>query len=224
MNYGFSSIFAPERSLSNDMSRDLYIARQGMDLGVLTEGDARALLKAGFLRADDLYWAEGMADWHPLGELEASPQTAATAAGKSADLWRAAKRKVTSATTTLGNEAAGLTRKLKSIAGAGGKQLSDSTRRALEDFTPQIQKLVAERMIAAPLQASRRAMQDDAFMRKLFGAVHDCLPKPVRRFVPESVFVLFCMERRDLLIRPAEEPSAPETSSGTNEARREETR
>ena len=204
------------------MSPHLHIARQGIDLGVLTEGDARALLKTGFLRADDLCWAEGMVDWRPLGELEASPQTTTTAAGKSADLWRAAKRKVTSATTIFGNEAAGLTRKLRSMAGAGGKQLSDSTRRALEDFMPQIQRLVAERMIAAPLQASRRAIQDDAFMRKLFGAVHDCLPKPVRRFVPESVFVLFCMERRDLLIHPADKPSAPETSSGTNKARRED--
>jgi hypothetical protein len=37
-------------------------------------------------------------------------------------------------------------------------------------------------------------------MRKTFGAVYDCLPKPVYRFVSEAAFIEFCMARRRKLL------------------------
>lgn len=179
------------------MSEQLHIARQGLELGCLSEDDARALLKAGFLRPDDLYRTEGMAEWRPLGKLGVAVPTVA---GKGAEALRVARQKLTSAATSMGDGAACLSRKLRSITGAGRQQLTESTRRALEDFTPQIRKIIAERIIVATLEAGKKAVHNEAFMRLVFSAAHDCLPRPVRRFVPESVFVQFCMERRAALV------------------------
>jgi hypothetical protein len=50
------------------------------------------------------------------------------------------------------------------------------------------------------LTRAQAAMRDDEFMRKLFGATYDCLPKPVYRFVKEEAFIQFCMERRGKLL------------------------
>lgn len=45
-------------------------------------------------------------------------------------------------------------------------------------------------------------VQDDEFMRKTFGAVYDCLPKPVCRFIGEERFIAFCLEHRRRLVAP----------------------
>jgi hypothetical protein len=43
---------------------------------------------------------------------------------------------------------------------------------------------------------AQAALRDDEFMRKVFGATYDCLPRPVRRFMTEPAFIQFCLERR----------------------------
>jgi hypothetical protein len=52
------------------------------------------------------------------------------------------------------------------------------------------------------------AIRDEAVLRKVFGALYDCLPAPVRRFVPEGAFVNFCMDHRLRLFANAVAPVA----------------
>ena len=189
----------------------LHICRSDMDLGVLSGGDARALLKTGFLRPDDLYWTKGLAEWRPLGELAITPPAVTS---KGAQVLLAARGKVTSAATTVGDGATSLGRKLKSFAGAGKQQLTRSTRRVLDDCLPQIRETLTERVVVAALEAGKRAVHDDAVMRVVFGTAYDCLPRPVRRFVPESAFIQFCLERRTSLIRPPNRVAAPFDATG----------
>ena len=44
------------------------------------------------------------------------------------------------------------------------------------------------------------ALRDDELLRKVFGAVYDTLPKPVRRFVGEETFIEFCFKHRQRLL------------------------
>ncbi|MFN7560863.1 MAG: RDD family protein [Prosthecobacter sp.] len=44
-----------------------HIARGGQQIGTFTEEEIRAGLAAGRFQAGDLCWAEGMADWRPVG-------------------------------------------------------------------------------------------------------------------------------------------------------------
>lgn len=46
-----------------------HIGRAGKQLGVYPEETVRTMLQQGELRADDLGWCEGQADWQPLGQL-----------------------------------------------------------------------------------------------------------------------------------------------------------
>lgn len=177
------------------MSRRLHIAREGIELGVLAEKEADELLGAGFLLPTDLYWTDGMRDWKPLDEL--GPQPGRGNAGK---LLGQAKQTVSTARRTLAHGAASIVQKVKSVAITGRGQIADSKRRVLEDFTPQIQRLVSKQLMGKTLVRAQAAVHDDDFMRKTFGAVYDCLPKPVHRFVSEQDFLKFCMERRRILL------------------------
>lgn len=174
------------------MSRELYIARGVTELGPLTEKEVRELLREGFLLPADLFWSRGMPDWEELGNLafEASRSRGAAA------LVASAKQKVSSASKAATIQASKLTRKLKSLAGRGRSRLTDSTSHLLDPFTPQIQKLVSRELVRQSLTRVQAAVQEDEFMRKVFGATYDCLPKPVYRFVTEKAFIQFCMERR----------------------------
>lgn len=75
-------------------------------------------------------------------------------------------------------------------------------------FVPQIRKLVSSQLVMQSVARIEVAIHDDDFMRKLFGATYDCLPKSVYRFASEEVFIQFCMERRKELLTPppADEP------------------
>ncbi|MBE2286703.1 MAG: RDD family protein [Prosthecobacter sp.] len=44
-----------------------HVAKNGAQLGQLSEEDIQQRLQRGELSADDLCWAEGMTDWQPLG-------------------------------------------------------------------------------------------------------------------------------------------------------------
>jgi hypothetical protein len=70
----------------------------------------------------------------------------------------------------------------------------------LAAFTPQIQRLVSSQLVKHSVARVQAAVQDDALLRKLFGAVYDCLPKPLYRFVKEEAFIQYCMERRKQLL------------------------
>jgi hypothetical protein len=71
--------------------------------------------------------------------------------------------------------------------------------RMLNDYLPRLR----ERAVTG-LQALQRpvesALRDEVFLRKLFGAVYDSLPRPVLRFVNEPQFIEFCLKHRQKLL------------------------
>jgi hypothetical protein len=172
----------------------LHILRDGQELGTLADTDARELLEAGFLRPTDEFWVEQPDQRQALAilleqDLENRPN------------WLArAKASVTTAGQTVQTQAANITGKLSSIVRSQQAAVTASATLALEGYLPQLRKMVNERLgkMLAPTQS---ALRDEVFLRKLFGAVYDCLPKPVGRFVTEIGFVEFCLKHRNRLLR-----------------------
>lgn len=174
------------------MIREFYIARGVTELGPLTQNEVRELLRDGFLLPADLYWEAGMAKWAELHEFD----SAQPPAPKGAALDAFAERKISSVGKSAAARAADLTRKLQSLVGRGQNRLSSATGGVLDSFSPQIQKLVARQLVQQSVVRVQEAVHDDEFMRKFFGAIYDCLPKPVYRFVTEQAFIRYCMKRR----------------------------
>lgn len=48
------------------------VSREGKELGVYSAAEAIRMLKEGALLPTDFYWHEGMTDWAPLAQLQAS--------------------------------------------------------------------------------------------------------------------------------------------------------
>jgi hypothetical protein len=48
------------------------VSRDGRELGVYSAAEAIRMLKEGALLPTDFYWHEGMTDWAPLAQLQAS--------------------------------------------------------------------------------------------------------------------------------------------------------
>lgn len=48
------------------------VSREGRELGVYSAAEAIRMLKEGALLLTDFYWHEGMTDWAPLAQLQAS--------------------------------------------------------------------------------------------------------------------------------------------------------
>jgi hypothetical protein len=178
------------------MQRKFHIARDDDELTALSESEVRDLLREGFLLPSDVYRTEGMKDWEALREFDAKREHPTD----SVPLMELARQKASATGRAAANQASRLTQKLKSLAARGHSQLADSTSRLLEPFTPQIQKLVEHQLVKQSVTRVQAAVRDDEFMRKLFGATYDCLPKPVYRFVKEEAFIQFCMERRQRIL------------------------
>lgn len=178
------------------MLRKIYIARGEAELGILTDAETVELLRAGFLLSTDHYWTGGMPDWKSLAEFKPEPE----GENRPAALMKLAKQTVKSAGEAAVSRAAQLTSRLKSVTGSGRSQLSAATNQMLDSFTPQIQKVVSNQLVGHSLTRLQAAMHDDEFMRKLFGATYDCLPKPIHRFITEQAFIEFCLDRRQKLV------------------------
>lgn len=192
------------------MNDKIIVARNGMELGALLPAEAIELLRADFLKPTDIWRRENTDPWLPLAELP-QPTTAAS-------LPKQLQTRLTKAAQSAATGATQFTAKLKSWVGQGQNQLTSSSRQMLEGFVPQLQKLVARELVQQSLVSARAVCRDDEFMRKLFGAVYDCLPRPVCRFIAEEAFIEFCLDRKTLLLGQSEmaQPlptSNPETST-----------
>lgn len=171
----------------------LHILRDGQELGTLPDMDARELLAAGFLRPNDEFWVEQPDQRQALGVLVEQ-------GSENRPNWLArAKASVTTAGQTVQTQAANITGRLSTLVRNQQTVITTSTALALEGYLPQLRKMVNERLgkMLAPTQS---ALRDEVFLRKLFGAVYDCLPKPVGRFVTETAFVQFCLKHRNRLL------------------------
>lgn len=177
------------------MSEKIIVSRDKLELGALTKVEAQELLHAGFLKPTDVWRSEDSTKQFPLRELLPSPAAPAFS--------KVLKQKLTGAGQSLVDGATQVASKLKSAAGRGHGQLTLSSRQMLEAFVPQLQKLVSHQLLSQPVESIRGALGNEKFMRTFFGAIYDCLPKPVCRFVAEDAFVAFCMERREQLFKNA---------------------
>ena len=187
----------------------IHVARQGSELGTFTLSEADELVEAGFLHGADDAWAEDVRDWRPLGETIARRKAA------NADWRDSIVAGATLLSRVVGRSAGRFMAQVKTQASDGAAAVSDAKRRALEEYLPQLQQLVARQLRDRPAALAQAALQDEAVMRNIFGALHDCLPRPLARFVPTTLFVSFCMEHRHRLLGSLSSPAPPNTQSST---------
>ena len=172
---------------------NLHIIRDGQELGVLTAKDARELLEAGFLKPTDEYWVDEPDRRQALALFPEQDL-------RSRAPWLTrAKASVTTAGQTVQTQATNITGKLSALVRNQQAAIAASTALALEGYLPQLRKIVNERL-SKMVGGTQSALRDETFLRKLFGAAYDCLPKPVCRFVNETTFVEFCLRHRNRLL------------------------
>lgn len=169
------------------------LRRGELSLGTVTAHEAVELLKAGFFQPTDLHRPVDGDVWQPLSTLavDASAPAEGIGAKMSAALTHAAasvKSRSASAVSVLGH-----------LAGRGKEQIDQTTQTLLEGYLPRIQAMVGEAMTKSSTTVAA-ALKDEVFLRKLFGAIHDMLPDPVHRFVPEEAFLAFGFKHRDRLL------------------------
>jgi catechol 2,3-dioxygenase-like lactoylglutathione lyase family enzyme len=187
--------------------RSIHIARNGDRIGKVAMDELANLVKAGLLRPDDDYWEPGMADWQPLSRL---PELRAL--GDSPDAWkREARGVMADAAGLLAKGTARLAETARSIAVGGNEVAPSGARKLLADFMPQIKERIAHELETRPFLAAPSAIVNDELMERTFGAVYDQLPGAVTRFIPEDLFLDFCLERRQELVQ-RDPAAAPVTS------------
>ena len=170
----------------------VYIARDGLELGLFVSSDVLVLLEEGFLRPDDTFWLDDLPGHRPLSELDGFLKS------QQIPLLQKVKGTVLSAAGVVKEGAVSAAVRMSSIAGRGRTEATAATTKVLEDYLPAIRQHVAT-VIRQGTRSATSVLRDDTVMRKVFGAVYDMLPKPVRRFVSEERFILFCFEHRQKL-------------------------
>jgi hypothetical protein len=180
-------------------SRRIHVARDEEELATFTPDEVSELLTSGFFKPADKYWMPGMSEWQPIGEVFGPPP-----ASPAPSSWLTTiGRHVVEGSSDVVARVGGLVQTVKAGAAGTAHSLSQTKQKILEEQLPNLQKLLAAQLKAKPLAAARRALQNDDLMRKTFGALYDCLPKPVYRFISEDAFVRFCLAHRERLLKPA---------------------
>jgi hypothetical protein len=189
----------PELHYAMNLNPDdlVCISRQGLEFGEASVGDVVELLRAGFLLPTDEFWTAANPERRPLSELESAPS------GVSHGWLQRAKTSVVTATGAVVKGAGHIRSKVSTTIREGPTQIGAIATKVLEDYVPTLRERIAAQM-KATVQTTQAALRDEVFLRKLFGAVYDCLPKPVYRFVSEHAFIEYCLKhRRKLLDDPA---------------------
>src|SRR5437867_1399116 len=175
----------------------IHVARGEAELGTFTLTETEELVETGFLQITDDAWSDRMAEWRPLGET--LPRLKAASAD-----WR---DKVVAGATLLsgvvGQRAGRFVATVRSQAADGKEAVSHAKRLALERYLPQFQKLLAEQLRDKTAAVIQAAVHAEWVVRNVFGALYDCLPRPLRRLAPEAIFVNFCMDHRQRLFAVA---------------------
>jgi hypothetical protein len=174
----------------------IYIAREELDLGMFVSDDAIELLEAGFLRADDVFWTDHSATRRRLSELKSYAE------GMEPSLLQKVKGGMFTAAGAVLEGASVVHDKVTALTGNRRADLNYAKAVVLEGYLPRIKEAVISRLKHSA-QSAEAALRDEVFMRKLFGAVYDTLPKPVCRFVTEEGFIEFCFKHRNRLLGDA---------------------
>ena len=171
----------------------LHILREGEELGSLSAAEARELLAVGFLRPSDEFWIDVATEVLPLEKLFAS------ASNRRPPLLARAKSSVVAAGGAARTGAVKISRNVAALVKKQQKIATATATLVLEDYVPNLRNLASDNLVKM-LRSAESALADEKFLRKLFGAVYDCLPKPARRFVAEASFVEFCLKHRHHLL------------------------
>jgi hypothetical protein len=180
----------------NSMNSDdlICISRQGLELGKLSVGEAGELLRIGFLLPTDECWTRASAEHRRLCELNSLP------AGDRPGWLKQAKTSMVATTSAVMERAGKITGQVTESIRRRRSVIGGATTKVLEDYAPRLRERVAAQM-QTMVQTTKEALEDEVFLRKLFGAVYDCLPKPVYRFVSERAFIAYCLKHRRKLLR-----------------------
>lgn len=170
-----------------------HVARGEMKLGMLPAAEAGELLATDFLRPDDEFWTDADPTRRPLKELLQPVSEEDTS-------WLVrTKNSAAAVGGTIREQAFSAAGKLSNFAGRNKAAIAIATDRILEDYLPTLRQQVAQNLQKSA-DTTKSAIRDEVFMRKLFGAVYDCLPRPVYRFVKEEAFIEFCLKHRRKLL------------------------
>jgi len=168
----------------------IYIAREELELGMFASDDALEMLEAGFLLPADVFWTDDVAAKRPLAQLKTY------LASLHPTLLEKLRTTVFATAGTVVGGAAVVAGKVSHMAGQRKAELDQAKTLVLEGYLPKIREAVVTKLKQAS-QSAESVLRDEVFMGKLFGAVYDTSPKPVRRFVSEEVFVAFCFKHRN---------------------------
>ena len=171
-----------------------HISRDELEFVPFPQSEVSELIDSGFLLPTDLFWSEGQIARRPLSERAQAMKPSRTS------LAGTVKRTLMSAAGLVRTGAVLATAKVSSATNRKKATISKVTNRMLEDFVPRLRGLVAG-ALENTMHSAGAALRDEVFLRKLFGIVHDMLPKPVRRFVGEEMFVEFCLRHKEKLLR-----------------------
>lgn len=173
------------------------LRRDGQPLGTLPTGEIQALLESRFLRPTDAFRMSENEPWKPLVQFLGQPLNA------QASLAERIKGAVAKATKPAGQLINHVSAKTTGLKNGPGAALSQATEKVLGDYLPHLQEITLENL-ARLKGAGHSALRDEEFLRKLFGAIYDSLPRPVYRFVTEQQFIDFCLRHRRRLLGAGE--------------------
>lgn len=173
------------------------LQRDGQPLGTLPTGEIQALLETRFLRPTDEFRMLGTTAWKALAQFAEQPSAAL------ASLAERIKGAVAKATKPAGQLIGHVSAKTTGLKNAPRAVLSKATQKVLSDYLPQLREMTLENLTRLQ-RAGHTALRDEEFLRKLFGAIYDSLPRPVYRFVTEQQFINFCLRHRRRLLGAGE--------------------
>jgi hypothetical protein len=173
------------------------LQRDGQSLGPLPAREVQALLEARFLLPTDEFRMPGQTGWKPLAQFEESPPTSQTS------LAERIKGAVAKATKPAGQFIGQVSIKTAELRNAQNAAISKATQKVLTDYLPSLQEMTVANLSRLQ-RAGNTALRDEEFLRKLFGAIYDSLPRPVYRFVTEQQFIDFCLRHRQRLLGAGE--------------------
>jgi hypothetical protein len=168
----------------------LHIARNGIELGLLSQAEIEDLLRIGFLQPTDECWADLDVRRQLLSTFGIKPPDQG---GRWLDWVRV---KLLTAGDAVRQQAGGVAAKMTNLAQAPRQVLPQAANRLLDDFAPRLRELTQTQLKGRIVDSTGKALRDEDFLRKLFGAIYDCLPRPIHRFVGEDAFVAYCLRNR----------------------------
>lgn len=177
----------------------LELRRGELLLGAVDSSDVPDLLAEGFLIITDEFKAPGSWRWRPLAEL--GRHLADSQSGIASRL----RMTATDVVDTVRESTVSTAASVSEAAGKAFRSAKATPGEVLELWMPKITSLT-NRALAGASGTIQSFLTDEVFLRKLFGAVYDSLPKPAQRFVTEEDFIGFCLKHRARLVkqRPAE--------------------